>query len=84
MSAAPHSILLAFSRGRASRRDVADALGEPVSFGRLLMLLGEHGLPLPRYRSDPDSPGRKLLRKHLQMADAERRLVRKPANRPKA
>ena len=70
---APHPILVAFSEGRASRRDVENALGESVSFGRLLIMLGEHGLHLPKYPSDPGSPGRVLLRKLLEQTANEGR-----------
>jgi hypothetical protein len=66
-------ILVDFSRGRVSRADVARALGEPVSFGRLLTMLQAYDLPLPRYPSDPNAPGRVLLRRILQAAPADGR-----------
>lgn len=60
--------LNAFSEGRAARSDIAAAAGRPVSFGQVLALLAEKGLPLPRFPSDPSHPGRALLRASLARA----------------
>lgn len=57
--------LVAYSEARASRRDVAAAFGEEVSFGRLLRLLAAENLPLPIHRSAQESLGRVLLRKAI-------------------
>jgi hypothetical protein len=59
------AILRAYSEARVTRADVAAVFGQPISFGELLMLLGEQDLPLPRFPTDPDSPGRVLLRRLL-------------------
>lgn len=61
-AASRRAALVAYGEARVSRRDVSEAFGEDISFGKLLMLLGAENLPLPRYPSDPDSPGRILLR----------------------
>jgi hypothetical protein len=54
--------LEAYSLGRMSRRDIQEKMGEPVSFGAVLSGLHAHGLPLPRYPVNRDSPGYKLVK----------------------
>jgi len=53
----------AYSRGEISRREGGDRLGEPIAFGNLLMKLHEHRLPLPRFASDRNSPGVRLIKR---------------------
>ena len=55
-------LLESYSRGEMTRREIAEQLGQPVSFGQLLGLLQENRLPLPRIAVDPDAPGVKLVR----------------------
>jgi hypothetical protein len=62
------ALLEAYSRGEITRREIQDRIGEAVSFGVLLGELHQNGLPLPRVPSDPDSPGRRLLRDLLLRA----------------
>lgn len=57
------TLLEAFSRGEITRKEIEEQTGEAVSFGRLLGQLHEHHLPLPRVHSDPQSPGRQLIRR---------------------
>lgn len=55
-------LLERYSKGELTRREIEDRVDRAVSFGTLLIALGEHGLPLPRIASDPDSPGIRLIR----------------------
>ncbi|HEY5091094.1 MAG TPA: hypothetical protein VIK30_14040 [Polyangia bacterium] len=57
------TLLEAYSRGEITRRDIQEKTGEPVGFGTLLGQLHAHNLPLPRYPSDPNSPGVQLVRR---------------------
>ena len=57
------SLLEAYSRGEMTRREIEDRIGEAVGFGRLLMQLHAHGLPLPRFPGDPNSPGVQLIKR---------------------
>jgi hypothetical protein len=52
----PVTLLEAFSRGEISRKDIEEQTGEYLSFGMLLVQLHRHHLPLPRVRSNPQSP----------------------------
>ena len=61
-------LLKAYSRGEITRREIGDRIGEPVTFGQLLMQLHAKGLPLPRFPSDPASPGVELVRKLAEQA----------------
>jgi hypothetical protein len=54
-------IIGAYSRAEITRQEVGDRLGEPISFGELLMKLHEHRLPLPRFPSDRNSEGVQLI-----------------------
>jgi hypothetical protein len=54
--------LQAYSDAQISRAEVARRLGREIDFGELLLKLREHGLPLPRYPSDPNSYGVRLIR----------------------
>jgi hypothetical protein len=57
-------IIGVFSRGEITRQEVGDhRLGEPISFGELLMKLHEHRLPLPRFPSDRNSEGAQLIKR---------------------
>lgn len=56
------SIFEAVSRGEISRTDAERRLGQELSFGDMLLRLRAYGLPLPRFRSDPASPGVRLIR----------------------
>jgi hypothetical protein len=38
-----------FSAGEITRRELGHLLGEPISFGDMLMKLHENNLPLPQY-----------------------------------
>ena len=58
----PRSVFEALSRGEISRADAGRQLGEELSFGDMLARLREYGLRLPRFKSDPDSPGIRLIR----------------------
>jgi hypothetical protein len=58
----PRLVLEALSRGEISRTDAGRRLGEELSFGDMLARLREYGLRLPRFKSDPDSPGVRLIR----------------------
>jgi hypothetical protein len=55
--------LEAYSRAEISRAEVGRRLNQDISFGDLLRRLRELHLPLPRYRSDPNSPGVQLIRR---------------------
>jgi hypothetical protein len=59
----PITLLEAFSRGEITRKDIEDQTGDYLSFGMLLAQLHRHHLPLPRVRSDPQSPGVQLIRR---------------------
>lgn len=61
-------LVRAYSRGELTRREVEDRSGQIVSFGRMLGLLHEHGLPLPRIPSDPNSPGVQLIKRLAEKA----------------
>ena len=54
--------LEAYSRAEISRAEVGRRLNQEISFGDLLRRLWEYHLPLPRYPSDPKSPGVQLIR----------------------
>jgi hypothetical protein len=56
------SVFQAYSRAEISRAEVARRIGREISFGELLLELHSQKLPLPRYPSDPDSPGVRLIR----------------------
>jgi len=64
----PTELLAAYSRAEITRREIQDRLGETVSFGELLGQLHAHNLPLPRVPSDPQSPGRRLIRELAERA----------------
>jgi hypothetical protein len=63
MSPIPATPLKRFSDGEISRRDLAKLLGEPISFGDMLMMLHEHHLPLPHYGKPFNPQGVELIRK---------------------
>jgi hypothetical protein len=60
------SALKRYSAGEITRRELGDCLGEPVSFGETLMLLHQHGLPLPRYGRSFNPKGALALREALR------------------
>ncbi len=62
------SLLEAYSRGEISRRDISDRMRKEIGFGDLLGALHAHGLPLPRFPSDPDSVGVKLIKRLAERA----------------
>jgi len=62
------ALVAAYSRGELTRREIEERTGEAVSFGRLLMALHAHGLPLPRIPSDPNSPGVQLIKRLAEKA----------------
>ena len=64
----PISLLEAYSQARITRRDIAERLSEPVSFGRLLGALHGAGLPLPRIPSDHNSPGFRIIKQLAEQA----------------
>ncbi len=52
----------AVRRGEISRIEAGRRLGRELSFGDMLAGLWALDLPLPRFPSDPDSPGVRLIR----------------------
>jgi hypothetical protein len=66
-------LLETYSRGEITRREIAEQTGEALSFGTLLSQLHEHGLPLPRFPSDPQSPGVQLIQRLTERAAARGR-----------
>ncbi len=52
-----------FSAGEISRRELGNLLGEPISFGDMLIQLHEHNLPLPQYGRPYNPTGVELIRK---------------------
>jgi hypothetical protein len=52
-----------FSAGEISRVELGKLLGEPISFGDMLMQLHKHKLPLPRYGRSFNPEGVELIRK---------------------
>ncbi len=61
-------LLEAYSRGEMTRREIEAHTGSAVSFGLLLSQLHSHDLPLPRFPSDPHSPGFELVRRLAERA----------------
>jgi hypothetical protein len=57
-----------FSAGEISRRELGNLIGQPLSFGEMLMKLHEHSLPLPRYGRPFNPEGIEALRKALRQA----------------
>ncbi len=57
------AVLEAYSRGEITRREIEEQSGQTVSFGALLMQLHEHHLPLPRFPTNPQSPGVQLIKR---------------------
>ncbi len=51
-----------FSAGEISRIDLGKLLGEPISFGDMLMMLHAEKLPLPRYGRPFNPKGIELIR----------------------
>ena len=62
------ALLESYSRGEITRKEIEDRTGQELGFGALLGLLHEHGLPLPRVVSDPQSPGVRLIRELAERA----------------
>ena len=62
------SLLLAYSRGELTRREIAQRTGQELRFGPLLAALHARGLPLPRLPSDPNAPGVQLIRRLAERA----------------
>jgi hypothetical protein len=62
------SLLEAYSRGEISRRDISNRMDVEVRFGDLLAALHAEKLPLPRYPSDPNSPGVQLIKRLAERA----------------
>lgn len=58
----PPDLLRAYSKGQLTRRELAERIGEPLTFGQVLQELQETGLPLPRIPSDPRSAGVQVVR----------------------
>ena len=65
--------LEAYSRAEISRAEVERRLNQEISFADLLKKLRENHLPLPRYPSDPNSPGVKLIRELASREQSARR-----------
>jgi len=57
------TLLEAFSRGEISRKEIERRLDREIGFGDLLMQLHKHNLRLPRFASDPNSPGVQLIKR---------------------
>ena len=66
------ALLQTYSRGEITRREIESRTGQDLGFGTLLGLLHQHGLPLPRIKSDPESPGVALI---AELAKHEARRV---------
>jgi hypothetical protein len=66
--ALPFELLLAYSQGRLTRREIAERLDRPLGFGTLLAALHANGLPLPRFPGNPHSPGAELVRRLAEQA----------------
>ena len=64
------TLLESYSRGEMTRREIGERTGAEISFGFLLGQLHEHGLPLPRIPSDPQSPGVRLVKELVERAAA--------------
>ncbi len=62
------ALLESYSRSEITRREIEERTGQTVRFGVLLGLLHEHGLPLPRVPSDPQSQGVRLIRQLAERA----------------
>jgi len=62
------SLLEAFSRGEITRKEIEEQTGEAVGFGELLGQLHAHRLPLPRFPTDPQSPGVQLIKRLAERA----------------
>jgi hypothetical protein len=62
------ALLESYSRGEITRREIEDRTGEAISFGALLGQLHQRGLPLPRVKSDPRSPGVRLIEELAEKA----------------
>ncbi len=60
------AVLEAYSRGEITRREIEEQSGQTLSFGALLMLLHEHHLPLPRFPTNPQSPGVQLIKRLVE------------------
>lgn len=56
------TIVELFSRGEISRAEASRRIGEDISFSDMLRKLWKYELHLPRYKSDPNSLGVKLIR----------------------
>jgi hypothetical protein len=67
-SAIETSLLEAYSRAEITRREIEERTGQVVSFGALLRSLHDHGLPLPRFPTDPQSPGVLLIKRLAEQA----------------
>jgi hypothetical protein len=61
-----------FSAGEISRIELGKLLGQPVSFGDMLMMLHKHSLPLPRYGRPFNPKGIELI-KRLAGKNADKR-----------
>jgi hypothetical protein len=57
-----------YSAGEISRIELGNQLGEPISYGDMLMRLHEANLPLPRYGKPLNPEGIELLREALRVA----------------
>ncbi len=66
-------LLQAYSRGEITRHEIEEQSQQAISFGTLLGMLHQHRLPLPRFRSDPQSVGVGLIRQLAERAKAHAR-----------
>lgn len=78
MTEIPQELTEAYSKGDLSRRDIGERVGRPVGFGELLALLHERRLPLPRYPSDPHSPGVPMIERLSARAAPPCRMILPP------
>jgi hypothetical protein len=62
------ALLEAYSRGEISRLDISNRMDAEVRFGDLLAALHAEKLPLPRFPSDPNSPGVQLIKRLAERA----------------
>ena len=62
MTPTQKSPLEQFSAGEISRRQLGNLLGQPISFGDMLVQLHDHHLPLPQYGRTCNPAGVELIK----------------------
>ncbi len=56
------AVFESYSRGEISRSELGRRIGRELSFGELVGELRQRHLHLPRFQSDPNAPGSRLIR----------------------